>query len=164
MLSNHYDLCSLRMFTAQLNTKERKRCCTAKCISGISKLEWKEMGEWWEREIDRNAGRNAVRDQQRKSQRQTDRHTHTDTHTHTHTQRQTETDRHRERQTERETETKTDRQTDRQKLYKQKQTSVSLQLIIDEIVQLYGIEIGTAILSSWWCSFNIRSGEEEEEQ
>ena len=45
MLSNHYDLCSLRMLTVQLNTKEKKKCCTAICTSGISKLEWKEMGE-----------------------------------------------------------------------------------------------------------------------
>ena len=45
MLSNHYDLCSLRMFTVQLNTKERKRCCTGTSIIGISKLEWKEIGD-----------------------------------------------------------------------------------------------------------------------
>ena len=55
-----------------------------------------------------------------------------------------------DRQTEgyRQTERGIKTETDKQKLHKLKQTSVSPQLIIDEIVQLYGIEIGTAILSS----------------
>ena len=45
MLSNHYDLCSLRMFTMHLNTKEREKCCTGTSKIGISKLEWKEISE-----------------------------------------------------------------------------------------------------------------------
>ena len=81
-------------------------------------------------------GRNRQRNAGRKTERATDRQRHKDK------------QKDRDIKTERQIGGYKHEQTDRQKLYKQKQTSVSPQLIIDEIVQLSGIEIGTAILSS----------------